>query len=86
MTADDFIGQARVLVADQPDVAAASDRATEALERLMAGARAEGRLRADASTLDLRLLFAATRAAKEVEPDAWQRMLALLIDALDTQR
>ena len=34
----------------------------------MAAARAEGRLRADATTLDLRLLFAATRAAKRLEP------------------
>jgi AcrR family transcriptional regulator len=80
---DDFLGEARILVAEHPEVAAAPDRATDALERLMAAARAEGRLRADATTLDLRLLFAATRAAKQVEPEAWRRMLALLIDALD---
>ena len=84
--ADDFLGEARMLVIDHPDVIAATNRATGALERLMADARAEGRLRSDATTLDLRLLFAATRAAKQVEPEASQRMLALLIDALDTQR
>jgi hypothetical protein len=65
---------------------AATDSAFAALERLLASARAEGRLRPDASTLDLRLLFTATRAAKQIGPQAWQRMLALMIDALDRQR
>lgn len=82
--ADDFLGEARTAVADHPDVVAATDHATGAFEQLLAGARAEGRLRADASMLDLRLLFAATRAAKQVEPQAWRRMLKLLIDALET--
>jgi AcrR family transcriptional regulator len=84
--ADDFLGEARSAVAEHPDVLAANARATGAFEQLLAGARAEGRLRADASMLDLRLLFAATRAAKQVEPDAWPRMLELLIDALDADR
>jgi hypothetical protein len=35
------------------------------------------------TTLDLRLLFAATRAAKRVEPTAWRRMLELFIDSLE---
>ena len=82
--ADDFLGEARTAVAEHPDVVAATEQATGAFEQLLAGARAEGRLRADASMLDLRLLFAATRAAKQVEPQAWRRMLKLLIDALDT--
>jgi AcrR family transcriptional regulator len=82
---DDFLGEARIFVADHPDVTAATESATVALDRLLAAARGEGRLRADASTLDLRLLFAATRAAKQIEPEAWQRMLTLLIDALDAQ-
>jgi hypothetical protein len=69
-------------VADHPDVIASTTRATDAMERLLAAARAEGRLRADASALDLRLVFAATRAAKQVEPEQWPRMLELLIDAL----
>ncbi len=83
--ADDFLGEARVAVAERQNVIAAAERATGAIDLLLAGARAEGRLRADATTLDLRLLFAATRAAKQVEPEAWPRMLELLIDALDTQ-
>jgi AcrR family transcriptional regulator len=84
--ADDLLGEARITVADHPDVIASTTEATDALDRLLADARAEGRLRADASTLDLRLLFAATRAAKQVEPEHWRRMLALLIDALDSRR
>jgi AcrR family transcriptional regulator len=81
-SADDVLGEARMAVADHPDVIASTTRATEAMERLLAAARAEGRLRADASALDLRLVFAATRAAKQVEPEQWPRMLELLIDAL----
>jgi AcrR family transcriptional regulator len=84
--ADYLIGDARALVADHPDVVAAVERSSKAQERLLAEARAEGRLRADATTLDLRLLFAATRSARRVEPNQWPRMLELMIDALDTQR
>jgi AcrR family transcriptional regulator len=84
--ADYLIGDARALVADHPDVIDAVTRASEAQERLLAEARAEGRIRADATTLDLRLLFAATRGARRVEPDQWPRMLELMLDALDTQR
>lgn len=83
---DGFLGEAWTEVMDHPDIRAATARATRALERLLADARKEGRLRGDATTIDLRLLFAATRAAARIEPDAWERMLALLIDGLDTQR
>jgi AcrR family transcriptional regulator len=84
-SADDFMGEARARVADHPEVQAATEQATAALERLLASARAEGRLRSDASTLDLRLLFAATRAAKRVEPSQWPRMLELMLDALQAR-
>lgn len=82
--ADYLIGDARAVVSDHADVIEAVTRASEAQERLLAAARAEGRLRADATTLDLRLLFAATRSARHIEPDQWPRMLELMIDALDT--
>ncbi|HZE05978.1 MAG TPA: hypothetical protein VE127_12175, partial [Solirubrobacteraceae bacterium] len=84
--ADYTMLEARMRVADHPDVVAAAARVTEAQERLLEAARAEGRLRPDATTLDLRLLFAATRAARNVEPRHWRRMLELMIDALDTRR
>lgn len=81
-SADDLMGDARVIVSGHPDVEAATDRTTQAIERLLCAARAEGRLRSDATTLDVRLLFAATRAAKRVEPGQWPRMLELMLDAL----
>jgi AcrR family transcriptional regulator len=80
---DDFLGEARAAVAQHPEVTRATRRATHAIEKLLAAARTEGRLREDATTLDLRLLFAATRAAKQVEPAAWRRMLELFIDSLE---
>ncbi|HWF50359.1 MAG TPA: TetR/AcrR family transcriptional regulator [Solirubrobacteraceae bacterium] len=83
---DDFFGEAMQTVSGHPAVIAALDRAHGALDQLLVDTRAEGRLRSDATTLDLRLLFAATRAARRVEPDAWRRMLELMIDALDTRR
>jgi hypothetical protein len=71
---------------DHADVLDAAERAGTALEELLDQARQEGRLRADATVVDIRLLFAATRVAKQVQPEAWQRVLALMIDGLDTQR
>jgi AcrR family transcriptional regulator len=79
---DDFLGEARLKVSDHPDVLAARARTARAVERLFAAARREGRLRSDATPLDLRLLFAATRAARQIEPEAWRRTLALMIDGL----
>jgi AcrR family transcriptional regulator len=81
---DEFFGEAMLKVDGHPTVRAASDRTYSALEELLAAARSEGRLRADASILDLRLLFAATRAARHLEPDLHARTLELLIDSLDT--
>jgi AcrR family transcriptional regulator len=79
---DDVLGEAMATVSEHPAVQEAHARTTYALERLLVAAKSEGRLRADASTLDLRLLFAATRAAEHTQPGAWRRMLELGIDAL----
>jgi AcrR family transcriptional regulator len=84
--ADYLMGEAQTVVGGHADVVQSMARATEALEHLLAEARAEGRLRADATAADLRLLFAATRAARNVEPEHWPRMLELMIDALDARR
>jgi AcrR family transcriptional regulator len=81
---DEFFGEAMRKVDAHPTVRAASARTWAALEDLIADARAEGRLRADASLLDLRLLFAATRAARHLEPNLQARTLELLVDGLDT--
>jgi AcrR family transcriptional regulator len=81
---DEFLGEAMRKVEGYPTVRAASKRTYAALEEVLAGARAEGRLRPDASIIDLRLLFAATRAARHLEPDLQGRMLELVIEGLDT--
>lgn len=84
--ADDFLGEALILVGDHPDVTVAREQAHRAFDRLLGAAKQEGKLRRDATPIDLRLLFAATRAAKQVEPEGWQRMLSLLIDGLAAPR
>jgi AcrR family transcriptional regulator len=81
-----FFNEARAVVEDRPEVAAAIARTVTAQARLLEAARAEGRLRADATPEDLRLLFAATRAARRHNPDTVPRMLELMLDALDTRR
>ncbi len=82
---DDVVGEAMACVSTDPDVDRAYAATTAALERLLEAGRTEGRLRPDATTEDLRLLFAATRAAGQLGHGAWRRMLDLGIDALDTQ-
>jgi AcrR family transcriptional regulator len=80
---DDVLGEAMVTVSTHPEVQRALGDTIQALEHLLDAARAEGRLRVDVTTLDLRLLFAATRAAKQLEAEAWRRMLELGIRALE---
>jgi AcrR family transcriptional regulator len=79
---DDVLGEAIATVSADPAVQEARATTVTALGRLLAAAQAEGRARADATTLDLQLLFAATGAAAQLEPGAWRRMLELGIDAL----
>jgi AcrR family transcriptional regulator len=81
---DEYFGEAMLRIGDHPTVNAAKADAFAALERLLDDARKEGRLRPDATILDLQLLFAATRTARHIEPDAEKRMLHLIIDGLDT--
>jgi AcrR family transcriptional regulator len=79
---DEILGAAWSRVADHPDVARATERTQSAIDELLAAARAEGSARADVQVLDIRLVFTATRAVGHVAPDAWRRMLELLIDGL----
>ncbi|MEA2208990.1 MAG: hypothetical protein QOF54_1467 [Solirubrobacteraceae bacterium] len=79
---DEVLAEATATVSEHPDVEDAFHATLAALERLLDAARAEGRLRADASALDLRLVFSATRAANALGHEAWRRMLELGIDAL----
>lgn len=81
---DDVLGAAMATVPEHPDVLKAVATTMHTLEALLAAAKAEGRLRPDATAMDLRLLFASTRAARGLQKDAWRRMLELGIDALAT--
>ncbi len=79
---DDFLGEAIAAVAEHPGVIASMTRAHEQIDAMLRVTAEEGSLRPDATALDIRLLFAATRTARKVEPDAWKRMLTLMIDGL----
>jgi AcrR family transcriptional regulator len=79
---DEILGEAWSQVADQEDVVRATAHTQDAIDRLLAAARSEGSVRADVQALDMRLVFTATRAAGRVSPEAWRRMLELLIDGL----
>ncbi len=82
---DDLMGWAGELVADDPPVRRRRAQVTASLDELLDLARAQGRLRSDASSRDVHLLFAATRAARTVDPDGWRRVLELFIAALRDQ-
>jgi AcrR family transcriptional regulator len=79
---DDVVAEAMSCVLVEPGVEAARARTNDALAALMDAARAEGRLRADATVTDLRLVFAGARAAEKVEPGGWHRLVELGVDAL----
>lgn len=80
--ADDFLGEAWSQVEDHDQVQVASTATQDAFAHLLDLARAEGGVRPDATAFDIRLLFVATRAARQVHDDAWQRVLELMIDGL----
>jgi AcrR family transcriptional regulator len=65
---------------------AVRDRLRPLLRRLIAGAQAQGSLRADFAPTDLQLIYMATgrvmEATKDVAPDAWRRLLGLVLDGL----
>jgi AcrR family transcriptional regulator len=77
---DDLVGEAMASVSSHPDVERAHADATVALEALLAAAKPEG-LRGDATVRDLRLLFAWTRAANEMETGSRERVFELWLDA-----
>jgi hypothetical protein len=84
--ADDFLGQAWNQVEEDEQVQVAAGATIRAFARLIDLARAEGGIRADATAMDIRILFAATRASRQIHPEAWQRVLELMIAGLAAQR
>lgn len=83
--ADDFLGEAWNQVEDHEQVRVVAAATTQTFARLIDLARAEGAIRADATAFDVRMIFAATRASRQVHPDAWQRVLELMLDGLATR-
>jgi AcrR family transcriptional regulator len=79
---NDLVQAAFAATSDRPEVQAARGEVNLAWQELLDRARARRSVRPDVTTTDLRLIFAATRAADEVEPGARKRMLELLLDAL----
>jgi AcrR family transcriptional regulator len=80
---DDVVAEAMSCVLVEPHLEAARAQTNKALAQLLAAARAEGRLREDATVLDIRMIFAAARAAEKIEPGGWRRMIELGIDSLE---
>ena len=72
-------------VSQLPELTEAKREMHAEMDRLMARAKAEGRMLADASSDDLRVLFSgmcrALRADGTRDPAAWQRYAALVADA-----
>ncbi|MEA2215846.1 MAG: hypothetical protein QOK19_1407 [Solirubrobacteraceae bacterium] len=79
---DDVVAEAMATITEHPAVAERAARCEQRIEALLARARQEGSLRADASPRDVRLLLGAVRAARRREPDSWRRMLELGVDGL----
>lgn len=81
---DDVVAEAMATVSERVEVAEWTTRCERRLEELIARARAEGALRADASAGDVRLLLAAVRGARRADagPAPWRRILELGLDGL----
>ncbi len=70
------------LISDRRDVGVALGELSLAWQQLIDRAREEGTVRSDATVTDLRFVFAAARAADEVEAGGRDRVLTLMLEAL----
>ncbi|HVV58126.1 MAG TPA: TetR family transcriptional regulator [Gaiellaceae bacterium] len=80
---DRMLAKAIALSQGRPDVELARARIWRGFDALLDRARSEGRVRTDASTTDLRLLFTAATAVEELEPGASLRLVDVLLDGLE---
>jgi AcrR family transcriptional regulator len=75
---------------DRPEVQAARTAATSALERLMARARAQGAMRADATAREVGVLFSGVARTltdeERARPEVWRRYVGLIVDAFAAKR
>jgi AcrR family transcriptional regulator len=79
---DPVVAEAMSCVLVEPHLEAARARTHAALGQLLDAARVEGRLREDATIVDIRIVFAGAHAAEKIEPGGWRRMTELGIDSL----
>jgi AcrR family transcriptional regulator len=79
---NNLVRAALAATSDRVEVQAAVGDVTLAWQELIDRARKQGSLRTDATAGDVRLIFAATRAADELRPGGRERMFELLIDAI----
>ena len=77
-----LVRAALAATSDRREVQLAVGEVSLAWQALIDRARAQGSVRGDATVMDLRLLFAAARAADEVQPGARERIVELLLEAL----
>jgi AcrR family transcriptional regulator len=80
--ADDVAARAIATASASEEVRQARERVQGRLEELVARAREQGELRADATRLDISLLFVAARSVRHLHPSAWRRMVELTVDGL----
>jgi hypothetical protein len=85
-TRNHLVRAALAATSDRLEVQAAIAEVSLEWQGLLDRARKQGRVRVDATVADLRLVFAATRAADEVDPGSRERMLELLLGALLVDR
>lgn len=73
---------ALAVISNRPEVRIAVGQVSLAWQELLDRARSQGSVRSDATVTDVRLIFAASAAADEVEDGARNRMVDLLLEAL----
>ena len=73
---------ALAVTSDRREVRVAVGEVSLAWQELLDRARRQGSVRTDATVTDVRLVFAASAAADEIEPDGRRRMVDLLLEAM----
>ena len=79
---NDLVKAALAATSERPEVKAAVGEVSLAWQELLDRARRDGSIRATATTMDLRLLFAAATAAENFGSEPRQRVVELILDGL----
>jgi AcrR family transcriptional regulator len=86
---DCCLAEAMGRASELPEVQQARGEVETAINRLIARAQAQGRMRADVTSADLRVLYAGAarvlHADKNRDQEAWRRYAHLIADALSTR-